>query len=128
MERPRVPTLWFQALGKNCSIYTYNVVLLVLMLELGAGKGMDYCVLGLGFRAVLCETEECRWWPLASPAGQENHSREGGPESVLSASIGGHEFGRKFRVEELKCNKKQQNCFLSRGREAGEHLCRLAKV
>ena len=54
----------------------------------------------LGLRAVLGETEECLRWPLAGPAGQGNHSREGGPESTLSTSTGDRELGRIFQVEE----------------------------
>ena len=38
----------------------------------------------LGFRVVLCETEECHWWLLAGPIGQENHSRKRAREHDLN--------------------------------------------
>ena len=54
----------------------------------------------LGFRVALSEAEECLWWLLASPIGQENHSKEGGPESMISTSTSDHELGRIFQVRE----------------------------
>lgn len=70
------------------------------LVRIGSRVREGHCVKVLGFRVVLCETEECLWWLLAGPIGQENHSREGGPESMISISTSDHELGRIFQVKE----------------------------
>lgn len=65
-------------------------------------------------RAVLCETEEGRLWPLASLAGQGKHSEEG-QRACPQFSTGDDELGMIFQVEERKSNTKQQIYILSNG-------------